>query len=246
MTIKSSDPIPSEAVVLAGGLGKRLRQSVPDIPKPMAPIGDRPFLAHLLETLATQGIHRVILSVGYKSQYFIDYFANSFMGMEILYAIEDKPMGTAGGIRLGLDLVLGDRAFILNGDTFFAVPLMQLENTLIKNSARVVMAVKPMDNCARYGAVHVSEDEDGRIIGFREKGQVEAGLINGGVFLLSTDLRYDLVGCFSFETDFLQQQVGNMIMSAEIYDGYFIDIGIPEDYVAAQKFLVKQTQQVIV
>ncbi|MBF0195287.1 MAG: nucleotidyltransferase family protein [Magnetococcales bacterium] len=245
MKNKSLSPIPSEAIILAGGLGKRLRKTVPDFPKPMAPIGDRPFLAHLLATLAKQGILRVILSVGYKNQYFIDYFTDNYMGMEIIYAIESEPLGTAGGIRLSLEMVKGESVFILNGDTFFNVPLVQLDKTFIANNARVVMAVKPMKNCSRYGAVHVSKDGNNRILGFKEKGQVDAGLINGGVFLVSADLRYDLKNCFSFETDFLQQQVTQMTMSAVENDGYFIDIGIPEDYAAAQKFLVKQTHKVI-
>ncbi|MBF0380033.1 MAG: nucleotidyltransferase family protein [Magnetococcales bacterium] len=242
MTKTGTNPTPYEAVILAGGLGKRLRQSVPDIPKPMAPIGDRPFLAHLLETLVSQGIRRVILSVGYKSNYFIDYFTDSYMGMEIVYAIEERPLGTAGGIQLALNMVKGDRAYILNGDTFFNVPLLQLEKAYNNNDSKLVMAVKSMESCARYGAVQVSND--GRIIGFREKGQVAGGLINGGVFLLATELRNNLDGCFSFETDFLQPNVNKIVMSTVENDGYFIDIGIPEDYFAAQKYLVKHSQQV--
>jgi D-glycero-alpha-D-manno-heptose 1-phosphate guanylyltransferase len=243
ISTNGSEAIPEEAVILAGGLGKRLRQIVPDLPKPMAPVGDRPFLAHLLTTLAQQGVRRIVLSVGYKSEIFVNYFGNDFNGVELVYAVEEQPMGTAGGIRLGLEMVHGNRAFILNGDTLFNVSLARLAKTFATHHAKVVMAVRPMVDCARYGAVDIKDE---RITGFQEKGRHGAGLINGGVFLLSTSLQHDLLDCFSFENDFLQPNINRMVMAAVVSDGFFIDIGVPEDYAAAQTLLVNQPQQVFV
>ncbi len=227
---------PDEAIVLAGGLGKRLRAVVPDLPKPMACVANRPFLAHLLTYLVHQGMRRVVLSVGYKSEEIMNCFGNHFNGLELVYAVEDQPLGTGGGIRQGLEMVEGERAFVLNGDTLFDLPLVRLVEQFDRHHAQIAMGVKPMDGCARYGAVQV---DAGRVTGFWEKGRAGAGVINGGVFLVSVALRRELEGCFSFETDFLQAQIHRLIVVAVVHDGFFIDIGIPDDYALAQTLLAR-------
>ena len=93
----------SEAVVLCGGLGTRLRKIVKDVPKPMAPVGDKPFLAFVLEYLKKQNIKRVILAVSYKYEVIQQYFGNEFLGMEIVYSIEKIPLGTGGGFKHALE-----------------------------------------------------------------------------------------------------------------------------------------------
>ncbi|MEO5333373.1 MAG: nucleotidyltransferase family protein [Magnetococcus sp. YQC-5] len=238
-----SRSFPQEAIVLAGGLGKRLRSVVPDLPKPMASVANRPFLAHVLIYLAQQGVRRVILSVGYKSEILMDCFGASFHGLALEYVIEQHPLGTAGGLRLGLEQVQGDRAFVLNGDTLFDVTLSELNESFEQHVAQVVMAVKPMSDCTRYGAVQI--DEGQRVTGFWEKGRQGPGLINGGVFLLDRHLHGALADCFSFETDFLQPNINQLIVTAVVCDGFFIDIGIPEDYVAAQTLLANRVQNLL-
>ncbi|MBF0125980.1 MAG: nucleotidyltransferase family protein [Magnetococcales bacterium] len=236
MTNQQTRPLPREAIILAGGLGQRLRALVPDLPKPMAPVGDKPFLARLLDLIARQGVERVILSVGYKSDVIMDHFGKRYNGLELVYAVEERALGTAGGIRLGLERVHGEQAFVLNGDTWFDAPLVRLAARFAQQPAGVVMAVKPMENCSRYGAIHLDGD---RITGFQEKGLQGPGLINGGVFLLSAALREELTGCFSFESDFLQPRIHRMTVAAVVCEGFFIDIGIPEDYLAAQTLLTR-------
>lgn len=232
----AASAIPGEAIVLAGGMGLRLRQVVPDRPKPLAPVAGRPFLAHLLDRLAAQGIRRVILSVGYQQERFVASFGREYGGMAIDYAIEERPLGTAGGIRLGLARVGGERAFVLNGDTLFDAPLAALAEAGDRHRARVVMAVRPVADCSRYGAVQLAGE---RVTGFHEKGRSGPGLINGGLFLLPTALGDELTGCFSFENDFLQSAVARMPVVAVVSDGFFIDIGVPEAYAAAQTLLAR-------
>ncbi|MBF0180937.1 MAG: nucleotidyltransferase family protein [Magnetococcales bacterium] len=238
VNVKQAEIFPDEAIVLAGGLGKRLRSLVPELPKPMAPVAGRPFLARLLGWLARQGVRRVILSVGYRREVIMEGFGARFQGMELDYAVEEEPLGTAGGIRLGLARVRGSEAFLLNGDTWFDVPLARLVACRVRQGAEVTMAVKPMADCGRYGAV--SLDDNGRVTGFREKGVGGPGRINGGVFLISTALREALTGCFSFESDYLQARIATLHVAAVVSDGDFIDIGVPEDYLAAQTLLAER------
>lgn len=229
-----STSFPKEAIILAGGLGKRLRSIISDLPKPMASVANKPFLVHLCNYLAHQGVERVILSVGYKSEMVMDYFGNHFNGLKLDYVVEEQPLGTAGGIRLGLERIQGDRAFVLNGDTLFDVSLARLVSCYDQHRALVAMAVKPMLDCTRYGAVLI---EGERVTGFWEKGRQGPGVINGGVFLVSKDLRTDLLTCFSFETDFLSVRLQQLTVVAVECDDFFIDIGIPQDYIAAQTLL---------
>ncbi len=172
-----------EAIVLAGGLGTRLRKVVKDVPKPMADINGKPFLEYLLTFLAKQGIEKVILSVGYKYEVIKSYFGNSFSGMELVYSIESEPLGTGGGIRQSLFYVDSEDVFIMNGDTFFEVDLNRLFLFHKEKNSVLSVALKPMKKFDRYGVVKL--DENKKIIGFEEKKYYESGLINGGVYLLN-------------------------------------------------------------
>ncbi len=232
--IESDHSYPDEAIILAGGQGTRLRQLLPDLPKPLAPVAGRPFLTHLLDWAHDQELRRVILSVGYKYELIQLEYGDDYDDLTLDYAIEESPRGTAGGIRMGLEMIQGSRAFVLNGDTLFDVSLPALVAGFDRNRARMAMAVKPMPDCKRYGAVRLDGD---RVVGFQEKGLGGPGMINGGVFLLDSDLGAELDGCFSFETDFLQPNLDKMRVAAVVSDGFFIDIGVPEDFAAAQTLL---------
>ncbi|MBF0142455.1 MAG: nucleotidyltransferase family protein [Magnetococcales bacterium] len=230
---------PREAVVLAGGLGTRLRAVVPDLPKPLAPIQGRPFLSYLLDRLERQGVDRVVLSVGFKGDLFRRTFGDRYRDLDLVYAVEASPLGTAGGIGLGLDAIRGEAAFVLNGDTFFALSLAAMVETRERLRAEIVMGVKPMADCRRYGRVLLSGE---RVVGFAEKGHPASGLINGGVFLLPTALRPHLRDGTSFEVDFLERRLDQWSVAALVDDGHFIDIGIPEDFAAAQSLLPAWTR----
>ena len=213
-----------EAIVLAGGLGTRLRSAVSNLPKCMAPIGDTPFLSYILDWLQDQGADHVILSVGYLREYIINWISGQNYPFEIDFAVEETPLGTGGGIREALKYCHEKKVFVINGDTFFPVDL-----NAFTFDAPITVALKPMMEFERYGAVDISS---GVITGFREKGYCREGLINGGVYALN-DL--DLSGFppkFSFEKEVLEPL--KYKTCGVVQDCYFLDIGIPEDYERAQ------------
>ncbi len=219
-----------QAVVLAGGLGTRLRSVVQDLPKPMAPINGKPFLAFVLEYLKKQGITEIILSVSYKYELIQEYFKDEFYGMKIHYNIEKELLGTGGAIKDALKFVKNE-AYVLNGDTFFDIDLKKL--TL--DHSKICIALKQMQNFDRYGTVNV--DEQGIVTSFEEKVFKKQGLINGGIYLLKKDIfdEFSLEKKFSFE-EFLQENYKLLKIQTQIFDDYFIDIGIPEDYKKFIKF----------
>ncbi|OAG27021.1 nucleotidyltransferase family protein [Thermodesulfatator autotrophicus] len=224
-----------EAIVLAGGLGTRLRKVVKDVPKPMADINGKPFLEYLLTFLAKQGIEKVILSVGYKYEVIKGYFGKSFLGIELVYSVECKPLGTGGGIRKSLSYIDSENVFIMNGDTLFEVALNKLFLFHKEKKSLLSVALKPMKQFDRYGVVKL--DENKRIIGFEEKRYYESGLINGGIYLLNKNffMSFDLKEKFSFEKDFLEKYYTIYDFYGLEFNKYFIDIGIPEDYERAKE-----------
>jgi len=222
-----------EAIVLAGGFGSRLKEITKEIPKPMVDIDGNPFLEILLIFLKKRGIKKVILSVGYKKEYIINHFKNSFLGLEIVYSKEDKPLKTGGAIKQALKLTKNENIFIFNGDTFFDVDLQDMLKKHIANKSDITIALKKMHKFSRYGSVVLDKD---KVIKFKEKKYCKEGFINGGVYVIKRDILKGKKDVFSFE-EYLSST------KKAIYgyksDGYFIDIGIPKDYYKAQKDLVK-------
>lgn len=226
----------AEAVVLAGGLGTRLRSVVPDLPKPMAPVAGRPFLAWLLDSLAAQGIRRVVISVGYRCEPIVEYFGRQYGTLSIDYATEPEPLGTGGGIACGLARIEGTEAFVLNGDTFQVFDYRAMAALLGRHGdAIMAMGVREVADASRYGQLSVS---DGRVRGFSARG-AGGGLVNSGIYLLPRDLfeRFRMPGKFSFEADFLQKRIDELRPVAFACDGVFIDIGMPDAYREAQQLL---------
>ncbi len=228
-----------EAIILAGGLGTRLKGVISDMPKPMAPVANQPFLKYIFDYLKQQGIERVILSVGYKYELIEDFFGNNYEGLELVYSTENEPLGTGGGIRLAVDKLNGEQAFIINGDTFFDVNLLELEKVAITENSDLCLALKSMQSFDRYGSVSL---QGSRIISFKEKQFMQEGLINGGVYWFQKSLleAFKSGEKFSFEQDLMEKQVDQKIISGFISDTYFIDIGIPEDYAQANKDFAKR------
>jgi D-glycero-alpha-D-manno-heptose 1-phosphate guanylyltransferase len=218
-----------EAVILAGGFGTRLKSMVSDVPKSMAPIKNLPFLSYLLEQLHNYKFEKVILAAGYKYEVIESYFGSSYKNIELIYSVEKEPLGTGGAISEAAGLIIPDYFFALNGDTFFKVDFDRMEEMFLKNKSGLMVALKPMINFDRYGAVVTSGD---RIISFNEKKFCEKGFINGGIYMLMKDWLNERVAgkVFSFEKDILEKLVDVDHIGSYISDGYFIDIGIPEDY----------------
>ncbi len=221
-----------EAIILAGGLGTRLQHLIPDLPKPMAPVNDKPFLSYILEELNHQSFKHVVLSVGYKAKPIVSYFGTQFKNIKLSYSIEETPLGTGGAIKKSLNYTHSNSVFIINGDTFFEVDFDSMEILHRNRHAAVTLAAKPLHDFDRYGTIAIERD---RIIAFREKQFTKQGLINGGIYLLNKSLLpiSSWPETFSFEKDFLETGFQNNQFVAYISEGYFIDIGIPEDYARA-------------
>jgi D-glycero-alpha-D-manno-heptose 1-phosphate guanylyltransferase len=218
-----------EAVILAGGLGTRLRGTVPDLPKPMAPVGGTPFLRYLLEWLAEYPVSRLIFSIGYMPESIMDYFGDSFNGIPLEYAIEEEPLGTGGAIIRACGKISEPDFLVINGDTYFPVDLSELYSFHTRQSAFITIALKRMKDFSRYGAVECTDET---IIQFHEKKLCRDGLINGGIYAINRKriLSYNLPEAFSFEKEILEKSAGTGDLRGIVFDEPFLDIGIPEEY----------------
>lgn len=226
----------SEAIVLAGGFGTRLREVVSDVPKPMALVNGRPFLYYLFRYLREFDIRRVVLSTGYMAETIPAYFGHSFEEMELVYVKEETPLGTGGGIRLALQQCAGPTVLVLNGDSFLDVDLFSFAEKHHELRAAASLAVREVEDGSRYGTLSIEND---RITAFREKSPETKGAasINGGVYLLERELFLEKTPGekpFSIENDFFAPHCSDLFFTAFGSSGYFIDIGVPEDYFRAQ------------
>ena len=229
-----------ECIVLAGGLGTRLRSVVADKPKCMAPLGEHPFLYYLLQYLHKQGITHAVLSLGYLSEQVIDWCNSMELPLRISFTVEPEPLGTGGGIIHSLPALEGKEVFIVNGDTYFDVDFPGFYAFHKTHQSPLSLALKPMQQFDRYGSIEL--DAEQRITTFHEKKFREAGLINGGIYLTSNDFlrSLSLPEKFSFEKEVLEPGAAAGQLYGFISDTYFIDIGIPEDYEAAKQRLAAQ------
>ncbi len=228
-----------EAIILAGGMGTRLREVVADVPKPMALIGDKPFLWHILRWLAKYKCSRIIISTGYKSETISDYFGDSFDGIPIDYAVEEKPLGTGGAVKFSLERTTSEDVLIVNGDTWFPVDLEKFLSFHRNTGSLFTIALKRMKDFSRYGSVDCSEN---RIIMFNEKKFCSNGLINGGIYLMNRLFmdQFSLPDVFSLEKDILEKAAGIGIIRCIEFSEPFIDIGLPDDYRKAQSIFRKK------
>jgi D-glycero-alpha-D-manno-heptose 1-phosphate guanylyltransferase len=219
-----------EVIILAGGLGTRLKGVINDVPKPMAPINEKPFLSYLMNQLIKNGITKIILSVGYKNQFIRSYFGDNYKNIPILYSIEKKPLGTGGAIKKAIDLVSNKLFLIVNGDTFFETDIKDIKSFFLKKKSDMLIVLKEMNNFSRYGSVNINKEY--RITSFDEKKFVNNGFINSGIYFTKKDILkfFPKKDVFSFEKDFLEIFFNKIKIDALIKKGYFIDIGIPDDY----------------
>ncbi|ANH81752.1 histidinol phosphate phosphatase [Niabella ginsenosidivorans] len=224
-----------EAIILAGGLGTRLREAVPDLPKCMAPVAGQPFLYYVINYLRRQGIQRFIFSLGYRHEVIEAYLQKEFSALQYQCCVEEEPLGTGGAIHLALTKADGEHIFVMNGDSFFAFDAEKMHQLHTTAKAACTLALKPMQDFDRYGVVTL--DASGHITSFKEKQYYEKGLINAGVYLVSKPQLFakQFPSKFSFEKDYLEQYVSEGKFCGSVEEGYFIDIGIPADYTKAGK-----------
>lgn len=223
-----------EAIILAGGLGTRLRSAVPDLPKCMAPINGVPFISYLIDNLINEGVTNFIFSLGYKSELFISFLEEKLPMKNYLIVIEDEPLGTGGAIKLACKKAKDENVIALNGDSLFKVNLKELMHFHLEKKSRCTLALKPMQDFERYGSVEI--DAVQKINSFKEKQFITKGCINGGVYAIevASFLQKSLEDKFSMEQDYLEKYSGEGNFYGFVQEGYFIDIGIPEDFVRAQ------------
>jgi len=223
-----------KAIVLAGGLGTRLSGIVGGTPKPMAKVGDRPFLEYLLDYLVEQGVEQAVLAVSYKWEVIREHFGGSYRGISLKYSVEDEPLGTGGAIRQALEKIPDDEVIVLNGDTLFHVDLAAMAGIHNRDKTFLTMALKQVADCGRFGRVKISDN--GVITEFMEKSTNGPGWINGGIYMLNRCLlsEYQLPVKFSFEQDLVEPNVASICPVAFQSGAYFVDMGVPEDYARAQ------------
>ena len=222
----------SQAFILAGGLGTRLGALTRQTPKPMLPVGGKPFLEYLVWNLRRHGITSIVLSVGHLSPRIITHFKDgSDFGVHIEYVAEETPLGTGGALKRAEDKFHGS-FLVLNGDTLFDFNYLDLALRLGNPDILGALSLRSVPDASRYGSVAL---EQGRIQGFQEKSQTGQGLISGGVYALRKELLQKLsTGPGSIEQDLFPGLATEGLLAGAAYEGFFIDIGLPETLYRAQ------------
>ena len=218
------------ALILAGGLGTRLRSVVADRAKPMAEVAGKPFLCYVLDLLDRAGVRHAVLCTGHRGGGVQGGLGPRYRGLELEYSQEDEPLGTGGALRLALPRLRSEDAVVLNGDSFFG---LDLEAFWTAASARpgAVLAVTEVPDTSRYGRVEL--DEDGRVVAFHEKSP-GTGTVNAGIYRLPAAFLAPMSGTFSLERDAFPAWIGRLW--GQVAEGPFLDIGTPESYGRAEAF----------
>ena len=228
-----------DVVILAGGLGLRLRPVISDVPKILAEIAGRPFITYIFDMLLGFGLKRVILCTGYLGEKVIETLGYSYKGLELIYSTEHSPLGTGGAIRNAIHLIQSDPLLVMNGDSVCKVDLAEFLKWHILKRAEISLVLVYKDDISRYGKVIL--DSADKIIGFIEKIHTEGpGWINGGIYLIARNLIEGIEAnrSVSLETDIFPEWIKRAFYGYK-YRGDFIDIGTPESYKLAFKLLPK-------
>jgi len=225
-----------QAVVLAGGLGTRLRPAVADRPKVLAPVHGRPWMMFLLDQLGDAGVRQVVLLTGFKADQVQDALGDDYRGMRLEYSQENTPLGTAGAVRAALPLLTSPVILLMNGDSYCAVDLAALREFHCRREADLNMVLAQSPDASRFGTVRVRED--GRVVGFEEKTQSAGGWINAGIYLMATALIAEIAPHrqVSLEKEMFPAWIGCKAFYAFHTEGRFLDIGTPESYAQATAF----------
>lgn len=225
-----------QAIILAGGLGTRLRSVINEQPKTLAPVAGKPFLYWLILFLQQQGVTNFIFSLGYLHEQVETFLVEQFPSLNYQTIVENEPLGTGGAIKLCLNFCDDEDILLVNGDTFFELNIATFYKKFIDTSSDCSIALTPMQHFDRYGSVSITDKNI--ITEFNEKKYCESGLINTGLVLFKKSIfeakTNSLSEKFSFEKDFIECNISILKVTGYIASGYFIDIGIPEDYQRAQ------------
>jgi D-glycero-alpha-D-manno-heptose 1-phosphate guanylyltransferase len=220
-------------VLLAGGLGTRLKGAIPEgVPKPMALVSGRPFLERLLDIARDAGADEGVLLLGHQASVISDHFGSAYRGLPMRYVVEETPLGTGGAIRNALD-VLAERFLLLNGDSYAEVDFRALMSHL--DNGPLAMTLTPVEEAGRFGTVEV---DDNRAVRFLEKGASGPGLINAGIYACQRKLVEALPPArpSSFEVDVLEARLPELRPEFELTTSAFFDIGVPEELARANEY----------
>ena len=234
-----------DAVILAGGMGTRLKTVVSDRPKPLAHINGRPFLDLLIENLRLQGLRRFVFCVGHQRKQIIDHF-KSRNDSEFLFSEESRPLGTGGAVRHALPLIRSATFLLLNGDSYCDIKINELLTFHKNRKARASIVVS--ESRGRNDGGNLDLAADGRITSFREKISDSLGsnsLINAGIYVLPRDLpsTWQAKDPFSLERDAFPQLVSEGKCFGFLANAEVIDIGTPERYATAQQQLLNMSKK---
>jgi len=225
-------------VILAGGLGTRLRSVVPGRPKVLANILDRPFLAFLLDQLLSADIRDVVLCTGYMADDVYEEIGNAYKSLKLIYSKENFPFGTGGALRFALPHLNSDPVLIMNGDSFVNIDLTVYLDWFFKKNCQASLLLTNVSDTSRYGKVVVAEDD--LLLAFEEKGLNSGpGWINAGIYIMKKSLIATIPAGipFSLEREFFPKLVNKGLYGFRC-DGKFIDIGTPDAFAMAEEFFL--------
>jgi D-glycero-alpha-D-manno-heptose 1-phosphate guanylyltransferase len=225
-----------EAIILAGGLGTRLKSVVKNLPKVLAPIGKLPFLEILIKQLKSKGFTKIVLALGFGSDAVIQFIKNNKFDIEVIYVVEDEPLGTGGAIKSAITRCTGDHVYVFNGDTYIDFDSVITESAWNKLGSPIILGVQ-VNDVARFGGLLINSDKN--VVSFAEKNNSGPGLINAGCYILPINIfsTIEVPKKFSIEKDFFIRYLDRLNIKCCEVNSDFIDIGIPEDYYRAEKFI---------
>ena len=223
------------AIILAGGLGSRLREAVSDRPKVLAEVAGRPFIEYLLDQVADAGIHHAVLCVGYLAEQVEAHLGSTYRGVQLSYSRERALLGTGGALRYALPLTRSDTLLVMNGDSFLDADLPTFRAQHEAAGARVSLLLAPVDDTGRYGRVNT--DGLNHVTSFDEKGAVRGpGWVNAGIYLIDRELLKSIPNgrnC-SLEKEIFPEWIGPGFFGFKSTASTFIDIGTPTSLREAQ------------
>lgn len=228
------------AVILAGGLGTRLRSMVSDQPKVLAGVGGRPFITFLLDQLATVKIKDVVLCTGYLGQQVCAALGKTYGAVNLRYSRECDPLGTGGALRMATPLLKSELILVMNGDSYCEANLEAFFTIHRLREASATILIKEMPDTRRFGCVDIEMDD--RITGFAEKKEREGpGWINVGIYLIHRSIIETIPpdGMVSLEKDIFPSWIGRGLYGFRS-QGRFIDIGTPESFILARQFFTRE------
>lgn len=232
-----------QAVVLVGGFGTRLRPLTSTVPKPMLPVGHRPIIEHIVESLGRAGVTEVVLALGFKPEPFLAAFPDGTChGVAIRYAVEPEPLGTAGAIRYAADLAgIASTFVVMNGDVLTDLDVAQLVEFHRSHGAEGTIHLTPVEDPSAFGVV--TTDENGRVRAFIEKpspGESPTNLVNAGTYVLEPSVlgRIEPHSAVSIERVVFPAMVADHTLFAMPAPGYWLDTGTPQQYLQANLDLI--------